>query len=139
MALAILDFIGSIFKPAADLIDNVHTSKEEKLTLQAELQRIQTEFQSKILDYESKLMEAQSSIVRAEASSSSWLASNWRPITMLTFLVLVVFDSFNLLKNPLSEQAWLLLQIGLGGYVVGRSAEKVVGQFPKGKTDEAKG
>lgn len=139
MALAILDLIGSIFKPAADLIDNVHTSKEEKLTLQAEMQRIQTEFQSKILDYESKLMEAQSSVIRAEATSSSWLASNWRPIAMLTFLALVVLDSFKLLANPLAPEAWTLLQIGLGGYVVGRSAEKVVGMLPKGKTDEAKG
>lgn len=137
--MAILDFIGTIFKPAADLVDDLHTSKEEKLILQTEIQRIRTEFQTKILEYETKLMDAQSSVIRAEATSSSWLASNWRPIAMMTFLVLVVLDSFNLLKNPLSDEAWLLLQIGLGGYVVGRSAEKVVGQIPKGKPDEAKG
>ena len=44
---------------------------------------------------------------------------------MLTFLVLVVCDSFGLLAFRLSAEAWTLLQIGLGGYVVGRSAEKI--------------
>lgn len=44
---------------------------------------------------------------------------------MITFLVLVVCDSFGLLKFRLAEQAWSLLQLGLGGYVVGRSVEKV--------------
>jgi len=51
---------------------------------------------------------------------------NWRPITMLTFLVLVVCDSFGLLKFRLSNEAWTLLQIGLGGYVIGRTGEKIV-------------
>jgi len=37
----------------------------------------------------------------------------------------VVFDSFGLLAFRLADQAWTLLQIGLGGYVVGRSAEKI--------------
>ena len=51
---------------------------------------------------------------------------NWRPITMLSFLTLVILDSFGLLVFRLSDEAWLLLQIGLGGYVVGRSAEKML-------------
>jgi len=45
---------------------------------------------------------------------------------MLTFLILVVCDSFDLLVFRLSDEAWVLLQIGLGGYVVGRSAEKII-------------
>ena len=32
--MGIFDFIGSIFKPAADLVDNLHTSDEERLELQ---------------------------------------------------------------------------------------------------------
>ena len=44
---------------------------------------------------------------------------------MLSFLGLVVADSFGLLATPLAPEAWTLLQVGLGGYVVGRSAEKV--------------
>jgi hypothetical protein len=49
-----------------------------------------------------------------------------RPITMITFLFLVVMDSFGQLSFRLSGNAWLLLQIGLGGYVIGRSGEKIV-------------
>ena len=45
---------------------------------------------------------------------------------MLTFLVLVVCDSFGLLKFRLCNEAWTLLQIGLGGYVIGRTGEKIV-------------
>jgi len=37
----------------------------------------------------------------------------------------VVCDSFGWLHSPLAPQAWSLLQIGLGGYVVGRSVEKI--------------
>lgn len=64
---------------------------------------------------------------------------NWRPITMLTLLVLVVCDSFGLLKFRLSNEVpqkardklWTLLQIGLGGYVVGRTGEKIVEKIRK--------
>jgi hypothetical protein len=45
---------------------------------------------------------------------------------MLTFLVLVVFDSFGWLANPLAPAAWLLLQIGVGGYVGSRGVEKPI-------------
>src|SRR5262245_19813187 len=140
--MGILELIGGIFKPAADLIDNLHTSEEEKLTLQKEMQRISAEFQGKVLEYESRLMEAQSKIVTAEASSSNWLASSWRPITMLTFLALVVLNSLGLLATPLDKDAWTLLQIGLGGYVVGRSGEKMFTQYTQSKSgqgEEAKG
>lgn len=70
--------------------------------------------------------EVQASVIVSEAQGKSWLQRTWRPITMMVFLVLVVLDSFGWLPNPLAPQAWTLLSIGLGGYVVGRSAEKVV-------------
>lgn len=50
---------------------------------------------------------------------------------MLTFLILVVLDSFGILTNRLAPEAWLLLQIGLGGYVAGRSIEKVMPSIQK--------
>ena len=121
----ILSFIGEIFKPAAKLIDDLHTSDEEKLTLKNKLTVIQNEMHSKVIDYETKLLASQSSIIIAEASGQSWMQRSWRPITMLTFLGLVVCDSFGWLANPLAAEAWTLLQIGLGGYVTGRSIEKV--------------
>ena len=86
---------------------------------------------SKVIDYETKLLEAKASIITSEAQGASWMQRNWRPITMLTFLVLVVCDSFGLLAFRLATEAWLLLQIGLGGYVTGRSAEKIVDNYKK--------
>jgi hypothetical protein len=124
--VAILPFLSSMVKPLTDLVDDLHTSKEEKLTLRHEITKIETAFAGKLLDYETKLVEAQSSIVGKEATGHSWLQRNWRPITMLTFLALVVLDSLGLLHSDLRPEAWTLLQIGLGGYVVGRSAEKMM-------------
>jgi hypothetical protein len=125
----ILSFIGEIFKPAADLIDNLHTSTEEKLTLKNQMTVIQNDMHSKIIDYETKLLASKTSIITAEANGQSWMQRNWRPLTMLTFLGLVVCDSFGWLANPLAAEAWTLLQIGLGGYVAGRSGEKIVSQL----------
>ncbi|KKL26720.1 hypothetical protein LCGC14_2392470 [marine sediment metagenome] len=124
--MSIFSVIGGLIKPIGDIIDNLHTSGEEKAEAVLALQKVQNEVTAKILDYESKLLEAQSSIIVAEAKGQSWIQRNWRPITMLTFLVLVVCDSFGLLAFRLAAEAWTLLQLGLGGYVVGRSAEKIV-------------
>lgn len=121
----LFNLISQIFKPAMDMIDNVHTSTEEKLNKKAQLLELKTLFLNDALQYELKQLESKTAIITAEANSQSALARNWRPITMLTFLGLVVADSFGWLANPLADQAWTLLQIGLGGYVLGRSAEKV--------------
>ena len=57
---------------------------------------------------------------------------------MVTFLVLVVLNRFQLLKTELADEAWLLPQSCLGGYVAGRSFEKITGQVinRKGKEDD---
>ena len=117
--------VGSIFKPAADLIDNIHTSDEERLKVKQAMFELQVEAFNKAEEYETTLLDAKKTIITAEAQSQSWIARNWRPITMLSFLALVIADSFGWLPSPLAPQAWTLLQIGLGGYVAGRSAEKV--------------
>lgn len=122
----LFNLIGQIFKPAAELIDNLHTSEEEKLNKKAQLLELHTSVISEAIDYEAEQLKAKAEIVLAEAKSEHWLTSTWRPITMLTFVVLVVLDQTGLLAFRLAEDAWTLLQIGLGGYVVGRSAEKVI-------------
>lgn len=121
----VFQMIGQIFKPAMQMIDEVHTSTEEKLTRKAELLAIQVNFLDQALAYEQEQLKAKTAIIMAEANSQSWLARNWRPITMLTFLALVCADAFGYLPFRLADDAWTLLQLGLGGYVVGRSAEKV--------------
>jgi hypothetical protein len=122
----VLALIGQIFKPAMDAIDAVHTSTEEKLQQKAQLLDLQIGFMEQGLNYELAQLKARASIIEAEAKSDHWLTSAWRPITMLTFLALVVCDQFGLLAFRLNSEAWTLLQLGLGGYVVGRSVEKVV-------------
>ena len=119
-------WLGDIFGPIADLVDELHTSKEEKEQLKITMLGQQTALAMKVMEYEVKQAEHQKDIIIAEAQGQSFLQRNWRPITMLTFLVLVVCDSFGLLAFRLSDEAWTLLQIGLGGYVVGRSMEKIV-------------
>lgn len=129
----IFGLISNIFEPASKLIDDIHTSDEEKMELNNKLVLIKNEMSSKLLDYEKSLMQEQSKNIQMEAKGASWLQRNWRPITMLTFLVLVVCDSFGILQFRLSSEAWILLKIGLGGYVVGRSAEKIVPQIMNNK------
>lgn len=121
-----LDLIAGIFKPAAELIDELHTSEEERIIQQRKLLEIQAMVLDSSLEYEKEMMTSRAEIINSEAKSEHWITATWRPITMLTFLALAVGDSLGLLQTPLRDEAWTLLQIGLGGYVVGRSAEKVI-------------
>ena len=123
--IGVTDLIAGIFKPAAELIDELHTSEDERLQAKGHLLDVQAAAMQKVFDYETSLIESQSKIVHAEASSNHWLTSNWRPITMLTFLTLAVGDSMGWLSAPLRDEAWTLLEIGLGGYILGRSGEKI--------------
>ena len=124
--IGVTDLIAGIFKPAAELIDELHTSEDERLTAKGHLLDVQAAAMQRVFDYEKSTLEAQANIVNSEASSEHWLTATWRPVTMLTMLVLVVGDAMMWLPNPLSEDAFMLLQIGLGGYLVSRSAEKIV-------------
>jgi hypothetical protein len=123
--IGVTDLIAGIFKPAAQLIDELHTSEDERLQAKGHLLDVQAAAMQKVFDYETSLIESQAKIVHAEASSSHWLTANWRPITMLTFLTLAVGDSMGWLQAPLRDEAWTLLEIGLGGYIIGRSGEKI--------------
>ena len=122
----ILGLLTSVVSPITTLIDELHTSDEEKLLIKTEMMRIQAKAFAEAEQYERELLNAKSKIIQAEAMGQSWLQQSWRPITMLSFLALVICDSFGLLAFRLADEAWTLLQIGLGGYVVGRSAEKIL-------------
>ena len=123
--MGIADIVSGVFKPIVDVIDHITVSGEDKAKLQSQLLSGQLAAAQAVTSYEQQLLEGQQKVIAAEASSSNWLASSWRPITALTFLVLVVCDSFGLLHSPLAPQAWSLLQIMIGGYTVGRSVEKL--------------
>lgn len=130
----VIELIAGVFKPAAELIDELHTSEDERLQAKGHLLDVQAAAMQRVFDFEQESLKAQSKIVHAEAASEHWLTANWRPITMLTFLALAVGDSMGWLTAPLRDEAWTLLQIGLGGYVVGRSGEKIIKTF-KGATE----
>lgn len=121
----IWDFLKSAITPVTSLIDELHTSDEERETLRLEFYKLQFGIFEQVMAYEKQLLDSQKQVIVAEAQGQSWLQRSWRPITMLVFLALVVADSFGWLANPLADQAWTLLQIGLGGYVAGRSLEKI--------------
>lgn len=129
--LAITDLIAGIFKPAAELVDELHTSEEERLKAQGHLLDVQAAAMQRVFEYEKSMLEGKSKIIHAEASSKHWLTANWRPITMLTFLCLAVGDSMGWLSAPLRNEAWTLLEIGLGGYIIGRSGEKIAQTLKK--------
>lgn len=74
-------------------------------------------------------------IIVSEAQSESWLARSWRPILMLTFGGLIVARWFGWAAPNLTEaeylKLWDIVQFGIGGYVVGRSAEKIAPEIAK--------
>lgn len=82
--------------------------------------------------------QSAASVIIAEAQGQSWLQRNWRPMLMLVIIAIVAnnyliypyatmfSDKFIPLELP--TQLWTLMEIGVGGYIVGRSAEKVLAQ-----------
>lgn len=97
---------------------------------------LKLELLKEIQNAEAKMMEAQAKTIVAEASSEHWISSAWRPITMLTFVFIIannyiLVPYFNLVGIPvvsldIPPPMWELLQLGLTGYIIGRSAEKAI-------------
>lgn len=113
-----LAWISSIFKPAADLIDNLHTSTEEKMKLTNELARIRSEIEGKTID-----------LMKTEAQSNHALAANWRPACSILIVIALVLDGhFGYHASP---NIYGLAEIFLGTYAGGRSLEKIAGMFKK--------
>lgn len=136
--MGILSFISGIFKPAANLIDNVHTSEEERKKLRNELEKIQAQVTEKAIELDKEVVKASSKAIQAETSSGSFLATNWRPLTMLAFVTMIISDHYWPGQRPIPAELWNLITIGIGGYVGGRSAEKItriIKGGPKGESD----
>lgn len=93
-----------------------------------EANRLKAEITSQMINSNSDLMKVSASIVIAEAQGESWLQRSWRPILMLWFALLIgaYWFGFTPINMPDAAIADLfgLVQLGVGGYVVGRSVEK---------------
>lgn len=98
----------------------------------AEAAKAQLEIQMELMKRQAELETAAADIVKAEAESEHWLTSSWRPILMLVFGALIVARWLGYSAPGISEpevlKLWSIVELGLGGYVIGRSAEKIVPQ-----------
>lgn len=109
------------------LIDRVLPDKKAQDKAKAELMQLMQE--GKLKD-----LEVQQKIIVAEAESKHSLAAIWRPITMLTFVGLIVARWLGLtieIPQEIEVQLLEIIKVGLGGYVIGRSGEKIMREFKK--------
>ena len=114
----IMGVLQNVIREIGDIVNRLSVSSKEK-------QKIQEEIQSLVYRYKSELVREQSAAVGEEARGN-WLQRSWRPIVMLAFALVILSGMFmesTLLSD--SSRLWDLLEIGLGGYVIGRSGEKV--------------
>jgi hypothetical protein len=122
-----IPIVGTVLDKVLGVVDKAIPDKDLAVKIKSE---IQTEILTK--EYDRILTELQSKkdIIVAEAKSESWVTRNWRPITMLTFVALITADWLGFTAPNLTEALKLklfdIIQLGLGGYVIGRSAEKVL-------------
>lgn len=104
------------------VVGNLFPDPEQKAKAEAEMIKA-------LLAHQAEIEGAAAKIIQTEAASSHWLAANWRPLTMLVFVALIVARWFGWAAPNLSEaeyvKLWSIVEFGLGGYVVGRSVEKV--------------
>jgi hypothetical protein len=107
-------------------LDELITSKEERDILRNQLYEMKYSLVEKAMEAELRILESRTQIITAEAKGESWLQRSWRPITALTFLVLIVLHHLGFLQIEITDQMWDLLQIMIGGYVVSRGIEKAV-------------
>ena len=119
----IIDWLGgSVVKDLLEGLDNLFTSKEEKIQAENVIKQI-------LLQKQLELQKMQTDIIITEAKGN-WLQRSWRPLLMVSFGFIVIYVKFigPLFGLPIPElelEFWELLKIGIGGYVVGRSAEKI--------------
>ncbi len=114
-----------LVKGVGGIIDNLHTSKEEKLAAELKIKQL-------ISDYEVEMEKNITSRWEADLKSDSWLSKNVRPLVLIFLIVctmLLIFIDAGALNFEV-KSSWVdLLQLVLitviGAYFGGRSLEKV--------------
>ena len=128
---------GDAVKGVTDLVGQFVEDKDKA-------NELETAIKNKLVNLEQEVVKAQRDIIVAEANSQSFIARNWRPIMMLTFVFIIannyiLFPYVQLfggtaLELEIPDAMWGLLKIGGGGYVVGRSGEKMVESYAKNRS-----
>ena len=125
-----------ILGAVAPMVKTLFSTIDKTIDNKAEAEKIKQNIQQQLLSGQLKELEAQASIITAEAKGG-WLQRNWRPMLMLTFAGLVVahWFGFTAPNIPESVQNSLLniVLVGLGGYIVGRSGEKIMDKYKEKK------
>jgi len=114
-----------LIKGVGSVIDNLHTSKEEKLAAELKVKEL-------LSNYEVEMEKQITSRWDSDMKSDSWLSKNVRPMVLIFLVVstvLMIFIDAGTI-NFVVEPKWTdLLQIVLitviGAYFGGRSLEKV--------------
>ena len=121
-----------ILGAVAPMVKTLFSTIDKTIDNKAEAEKIKQSIQQQLLSGQLKELEAQASIITAEARGG-WLQRNWRPLLMLTFAGLVVahWFGFTAPNIPESVQNSLLniVLVGMGGYIVGRSGEKIMDKY----------
>ena len=116
------------------MIKTLFSTIDKNIDNKAEAEKLKQSIQQQLLSGQLKELEAQAKIRTAEAQGG-WLQRNWRPILMLVFAGLVVahWFGFTAPNIPESVQNSLLniVLVGVGGYIVGRSGEKIMDKYKK--------
>ena len=122
--------LGAVAPLAKILFNTIEKSVPDK-DLQ---EKLKAQLQTQLLQSNTAELQAAAKIVEAEAKAG-WFSASWRPLLMYVLIFILIW---NYVLGPvilfffkasititLPGDVWTLLQIGLGGYVVGRSAESV--------------
>ena len=114
-----------LVKGVGGVIDNLHTSKEEKLAAETKIKEM-------IANYEVQMEQQISDRWNADMNSDSWLSKNVRPLVLIFLVVctvLMIFIDAGTISFTVEEKWTDLLQLVLitviGAYFGGRSAEKI--------------
>ena len=124
------DPVSGILKGVTDIIGRFVPDPQQKIQASLEVAKLQSDFQAKLVDADIAFAQSQASVITTEAKSESWMARNWRPVIMLMFGYIIfhnyiIAQIFSLKLLPIPDDLWSLMKLGLGGYVFGRSAEKI--------------
>ena len=114
-----------LVKGLGSVVDNLHTSKEEKLEAERKIKEL-------MANYEVEMEKNITSRWEADLKSDSWLSKNVRPLVLIFLIVctmLLIFIDAGALNFEV-KSSWVdLLQLVLitviGAYFGGRSLEKV--------------
>jgi len=114
-----------LVKGIGGVVDNLHTSKEEKLEAERKIKDL-------VMGYEAEMQKQVTERWKMDMASDSWLSKNIRPLVLIFLVVstvLLIFIDAGIIKFEV-KSSWVdLLQLVLitviGAYFGGRSLEKV--------------